>query len=104
MARIKTKTTDDQAPKTHATHPDAIADTRAPAHTPRPASKLALVLALLEAPEGITIAEIMDTTGWQSHTVRGALSGIVTKKLGRIVISEKLEGRGRVYKIAKPSI
>lgn len=70
----------------------------------RPASKLAHVVALLEAPEGTTIAEIMVATGWQQYTVRGALAGAITKTLGRILSSNKIEARGRVYRIAKPSV
>jgi hypothetical protein len=55
---------------------------------------------MLKAPKGATIAEIIDATGWQAHTVRGALSGALKKKLGLNVTSEKVEGRGRVYRIA----
>lgn len=68
--------------------------------TPRPGSKLAKVVELLEGEAGATIAEIMAATNWQQHTVRGALAGSVTKKLGRTLTSEKVEGRGRVYRIA----
>ena len=41
----------------------------------------------------------MTATGWQQHTVRGALAGSITKKLSRALFSEKIEGRGRVYRI-----
>ena len=58
---------------------------------------------LLEGEAGATIAEIMAATNWQQHTVRGALAGSITKKLGRTLTSVKVEGRGRVYRIAKPS-
>jgi hypothetical protein len=74
----------------------------APAPNPRPATKLAQVLALLQREDGATIAELAESTGWQAHTVRGALSGMVTKKLGHPVTSEKVEGRGRVYRIGAP--
>jgi hypothetical protein len=37
---------------------------------------------------------------WQSHTARGVISGVLKKKLGLDVSSEKIDGRGRVYKIA----
>jgi hypothetical protein len=40
-----------------------------------------------------------EATGWQAHSVRGALSGIIAKKLGLKVVSEKLPERGRVYRI-----
>ena len=38
-------------------------------------------------------------TSWQNHTVRGAVAGALKKKLGLDVISEKIEGRGRVYRL-----
>jgi hypothetical protein len=63
-------------------------------------TKQARLIAMLKAPKGATIAEIIDATGWQAHTVRGALSGALKKKLGLNVTSEKVEGRGRVYRIA----
>ncbi len=68
--------------------------------TPREGTKQATLIAMLRAPDGATIAEIMDATGWQSHTVRSAMSGALKKKLGLEVTSEKVEDRGRVYKIA----
>ena len=70
------------------------------ARTPREGTKQATLIAMLRAPEGATIEEIMAATGWQSHTVRGAMAGALKKKLGLEVTSEKVEGRGRVYRIA----
>ena len=55
--------------------------------------------AMLRAPDGATIEEIMAATGWQSHTVRGAMAGALKKKLGLEVTSERVENRGRVYKL-----
>jgi len=69
------------------------------ARTPREGTKQATLIAMLRAPEGVTIEEIMAATGWQSHTVRGAMAGALKKKLGLEVASEKVEGRGRVYKL-----
>jgi hypothetical protein len=69
------------------------------ARTPREGTKQASLIAMLRAPDGATIAEIMAATGWQSHTVRGAMSGALKKKLGLEVTSEKVEDRGRVYKL-----
>ena len=66
---------------------------------PRGGTKQTQLIALLEAPTGSSIDEIVVATGWQAHTVRGAISGTLKKKLGLNVISEKLEGRGRVYRI-----
>ncbi len=60
-----------------------------------------MVLGLLESEAGSTITEIMTATGWQQHTVRGALGGSITKKLGRSLSSDKIDDRGRVYRIAK---
>ena len=54
---------------------------------------------MLRAPQGATIAEIASATGWQAHTVRGAIAGALKKKLGLEVTSEKTEGRGRVYRV-----
>jgi len=65
----------------------------------RPGTKLALLLDLLQRKGGATIAEVMKATGWQAHSVRGAISGALKKKLGLTVDSDKLEGRGRVYRI-----
>jgi Protein of unknown function (DUF3489) len=84
--------------------PETAATTETTPRAPRPGSKLAQLLEMLESEAGATIAEIMTATGWQQHTVRGALAGSITKKLGRTLSSEKIEGRGRVYRIAKPSI
>jgi hypothetical protein len=46
------------------------------------------------------IDEIVTAFGWQAHTVRGAIAGALKKKLGLNVVSEKSEGRGRIYRIA----
>ncbi len=73
------------------------ANTRAP----RAGTKQAKLIAMLRAPEGATIAEIAAATGWQPHTVRGAMAGVLKKKLGLEVTSEKVEGRGRVYRIGR---
>lgn len=66
---------------------------------PREGTKQATLIAMLRAPDGATIEEIMAATGWQSHTVRGAMAGALKKKLGLEVTSEKVEDRGRVYRL-----
>jgi hypothetical protein len=56
-----------------------------------------LILELLRRPNGVTIATIMEYTGWQSHSVRGFLAGVVRKKLGLTLASKKTDG-WRVYR------
>jgi hypothetical protein len=86
----------DDAPATDTpTAPEAAPKAR----TPREGTKQATLIAMLRATEGATIEEITSATGWQSHTVRGAMAGALKKKLGLEVTSEKVEGRGRVYRL-----
>lgn len=66
---------------------------------PRPGSKQALLIDRLRRPGGATIADLAEATGWQAHSLRGAISGTLKKKLGLAVSSKKVEGRGRVYRI-----
>jgi hypothetical protein len=75
------------------------ADPAPKGRTPREGTKQAALIAMLRAPEGATIAEVAAATGWQPHTVRGAIAGALKKKLGLEVTSEKVDGRGRVYRI-----
>lgn len=63
-------------------------------------TKQALLLELLRRRGGATVEEMVKATGWQPHSVRGAISGALKKKLGLVVSSEKVAGRGRVYRIA----
>jgi len=81
--------------------PDTPAETGTAPKTraPREGTKQATLIDMLRAPDGATIEEIMAATGWQSHTVRGAMAGALKKKLGLEVTSEKIEDRGRVYKL-----
>ena len=65
--------------------------------TPRSGTKQAAVIALLQRPEGASIAEIVELTGWLVHTTRGVISGALKKKLSLPVASEKIQGRGTVY-------
>ena len=67
----------------------------------RPGTKQALLIDLIKRKTGATIEEIVAATGWQAHSVRGAISGALKKKLGLAVSSEKADGRGRVYRIAE---
>jgi hypothetical protein len=62
-------------------------------------SKQAKLIAMLKTAKGATIDEIVKALDWQPHTVRGAMAGALKKKLGLNITSEKVEGRGRVYRI-----
>lgn len=73
------------------------AEPKAP--TLRAGTKQALLIAMLQAPEGATMDGITTATGWQAHTARGAMSGALGKKLGLVVSSAKEDGRGRVYRL-----
>jgi hypothetical protein len=76
----------------------AQAPTEARPRRTREGTKQALLVGLLGRDGGATIAEIVAATGWQPHTVRGAFAGALKKRLGLTVTSEKVEGRGRVYR------
>jgi len=65
----------------------------------RVGSKTAKVLDLLKRPDGATLNELMKATGWQSHSVRGFLSGTVGKKMGLPVASAKGEAGERSYSV-----
>ena len=67
---------------------------------PRENTKQAKVIMMLRRPAGATIADLAKATGWQRHTVRGAISGALKKKLGLSVASEKTKDGDRVYRIA----
>ena len=75
--------------------------TKPKAEGAREGSKTATVLALIQRAKGATLAEIMDATSWQAHSVRGFVSGTLGKKMGLTVNSEKREDGTRVYSIAK---
>ncbi|MGS4947614.1 DUF3489 domain-containing protein [Meridianimarinicoccus sp. RP-17] len=90
----------DEAPSAEAPQDaSAEADPAPKARTPRKGTKQAKLIEMLRAEGGATIDEIVAATGWQAHTVRGAMSGALKKKLGLTVTSEKVEGRGRCYRI-----
>ena len=89
-----------------ATTDETTAEAEAPpAETPaaprrqRDNTKQARLIAMLRQPDGATVEEIVTALGWQPHTVRGAIAGALKKKLGLNVTSEKVEPRGRVYRI-----
>jgi len=65
---------------------------RNPGAQPSPPTKQSLLIALLERKRGATIDELMHATGWQAHSVRGVLSGVLRKRLGLNVHAELLDG------------
>jgi hypothetical protein len=67
----------------------------------RSGTKQALLIAMLQEPEGATMEAIVAATGWQAHSARGAISGALGKKLGLVVTSAREESRGRVYRIRR---
>lgn len=58
------------------------------------------VLAMMRRAKGATLAEIMEATSWQAHTVRGFIS-ILGSKGGVKVESSKSDKGERTYRIAK---
>ena len=82
----------DPAPTTEAN------DTPKPV-TIRAGTKQAQIIALLQRPEGASIAELVEATGWLAHSARGLISGGLKKKLGLPITSEKVAGRATVYKL-----
>jgi Protein of unknown function (DUF3489) len=96
--------------KTAKKQPSASSATRAPARTPPtssdpdaqksgPGSKQSRIIAMLRSPSGTTIAAMTKATGWQQHSVRGFLAGVVRKRLKLKLGSKKVDG-DRVYRIA----
>jgi hypothetical protein len=73
-----------------------------PKATPRTRenSKQAEVIRMLQRPEGASIGQICEATGWQAHTVRGAFAGALKKKLGLTLTSDKQPGGERIYRVA----
>ncbi len=62
-------------------------------------SKQATVIGMLKRPEGATIPQICEATGWQQNTVRGTFAGAFKKKLGLTIVSDKPQGAERIYRI-----
>ncbi|MBS3935401.1 MAG: DUF3489 domain-containing protein [Sulfuritalea sp.] len=80
--------------------PDDLQKLEVTSRTIRPGTKLAAIIDAMRNPGGTTIAQMMADTGWQAHTVRGAISGMVKKRLGYEVVTEKGPDGLRAYRIA----
>ena len=80
----------------------AVAAMKPTNDAPARETKLTKVIELLSRPEGATIEQLVDATGWQKHTVRSAISHALGKKRGYLIVSEKPKDGKRVYKIAPP--
>jgi len=90
--------TDAQAAATEPAAPEA--DDAAPrTRKTRDHTKQATVIQLLQRPEGATLAQLVEATGWMKHTVRGCLAGALKKKLGLTITSDKVAGGERIYYI-----
>ena len=87
-------------PAPAAIHPDPPVEAVVAPGRPRSRenSKQATVIQMLQRPEGATIQQIMEATGWQAHTVRGTFAGAFKKKLGLNLTSDKAEGGERTYR------
>jgi len=73
-----------------------------PVPTPVPTTKLESLVALLRREEGASLPVMMSHTGWQAHSVRGALAGSLKKARGLNVVSQKHDGL-RIYRIVDPA-
>jgi Protein of unknown function (DUF3489) len=69
------------------------------AEAPTRPTKIGALIALLRSEKGADIAALTEATGWQAHSVRGAIAGQIKKKLGLVVTTERVDGR-TVYRIA----
>lgn len=87
VKNIKSDKSQPKATKKNAVAPETAND-----------SKQSRILALLKRPAGATIDEIAKATCWQRHSVQGMMSGVLKKRLGLTITSDK-EERGRVYRI-----
>lgn len=75
--------------------PEAIAAAQ------RPDTKQARLISMLQRSEGASIAEVAEALGWLHHSIRGAISGSLKRKLGLQITSEKNATRGRIYRICR---
>jgi hypothetical protein len=97
---LKSKPAKSQAPRANQAAVSTKQKRQKAAPTARAGKKQGVLITLLQRKNGATIDDMVAATGWQAHSVRGAISGVLKKKLGLAVSSEKVAERGRVYRIA----
>ena len=99
---LKSKPAKSQAKKPRANQAAVRAkrERQNPAPAARAGTKQGVLITLLQRKSGATIDDMATATGWQAHSVRGAISGVLKKKLGLAVSSEKVADGGRIYRIA----
>ena len=95
---VAKRDTADALTKSEATH--ALQKLEVTSPSVRPGTKLAAIIDAMRHHGGATIAQMMAGTGWQAHTVRGAISGMIRKRLGYEVVTEKGANGQRAYRIA----
>ena len=88
--------------KASAPHTPTTGATPTP-RAPREGTKQAALIDMLSRPEGATLDELATALEWAPHTCRGAMSGALKKRLGLVITSQKVDGRGRVYQIDAPN-
>ena len=71
--------------------------------TARPGSKTSKILNLLQRPNGASVAELVKATGWQPHSVRGFLSGVLKKKMALKIRTAPRDNGDRAYRLQSKS-
>src|ERR1700738_1953626 len=84
----------------HPGRPQRTASANKPASATHGGNKTAKILALLKRPDGVTLKELVEMTGWRANSVRGFLSGSIGKKMGTPVESFKSSEGDRSYRLS----
>ncbi|HEU4458525.1 MAG TPA: DUF3489 domain-containing protein [Methylibium sp.] len=88
-----------RSPKARSSTRKASPAPRKPQPSSSTGSKQARLIALLRGASGATVTQMTDLTGWQPHSVRGVISGVLRKKLGLTVSCAADDGGSRIYRI-----
>lgn len=86
------------AHKTKTAKPSAQPVPESPSPAPQAKGKIGILVSLMRRPEGATLFEMAEATGWQFHSIRGAMAGAIKKRLALEVVSEKPSNE-RIYRI-----